>query len=686
MDFIDFLRPSYLWALPLAAGPIIIHLLSRRRKRIVEFSSISLLLAARQKNVERLNLREILLLLMRTLIVLFLLLAMARPVVRGLGGTSIGDHEPTAVVMLLDGTLSMRYASAGETSFERAIAGMREVLGYTGSEDRVRILVCGPAGPGPFDFAGELRPHEAGSRLELLEPAAVHRTLDDCLKRALSVAGTMDLPWKEVHVFTDLQETSFGAGLPGDAPENIPIVFLPAGDPDPVNRFVGSADLLRREGASEKPWSVTALIGAGGRPGDPTVFPRLYFDDDMQGIVEVRAVGEEPVPAAFSLESYPGEGRRIRVEIDRDGLAADDVRYLTAGGEMPLHISRGEGVDSSLPLRLALDLIEGGRDRAPDGERNGVKGAGVAGRESEPPPFRVHVTFWSDREGIREAIERGTGLVLFPHPERVEPYQGGPVPFEAGGELVLEEGLFRAVRMPIGAGAPPGVARLGKGLERISVSRYHEIDLLPGSAYAAGAWTVILEGGDPLLVGGQTDRSRLVVWSVAPERGSSTLFSTPLFVPLLDATLRYAAGGHAVEEHFCGIPARRQIPGLGRGEALTVRLPGGSEIVVRAEEPGELVVAETGEPGFYTVTRGGEVVDVFAVNVDTRESDLSRIGEDELASLYAPREVRVVRTGERLEEAIFSRRGGKELSGLFFAAVLVLMMTESLVSGRIRGV
>jgi hypothetical protein len=273
MDFIDVLRPSYLWALPIAAAPLIIHLLSRRRKRVVEFSSIALLLTARQKNIERLNLREILLLVMRTLIVLFLILAMARPVVRGLGGAAVGDHEPTGIVLLLDGTLSMRYASDGETGFERAVAGMKEVLDMAGPEDRVRVVVCGPVSS-VFDSDGELRPGEAASRLDLLVPTNLYRTLDDCLERALSIAAAMDLPWKEVYIFSDLQKASFGAGLPEGAPTDIPLVFLSVGDPAPVNRYIGGAELMRREGASEMPWSVVTLIGSSGRPPEPTVFPR----------------------------------------------------------------------------------------------------------------------------------------------------------------------------------------------------------------------------------------------------------------------------------------------------------------------------------------------------------------------------------------------------------------------------
>lgn len=682
MDFIDVLRPSYLWALPIAAGPLVIHLLSRRKKRIVEFSSISLLLTARQKNVERLNLREILLLVMRTLIVLFLILAMARPIVRGIGGSTIDDHEPTGIVMLLDGTLSMQYASAGETNFERAVNRMREVIRNASPEDRVRILVCGrsPASSGPVE---DLRPHEAAARLDLLEPTYVHGTLDGCLERSLANAREMDLSWREVHVFSDLQASSFGSGLPEGAPGDIPIVFLSAGVPDPVNRFVGTADLVQRQGASEKPWSVRTLVGMSGSTGEPAVFPRLYLDEDMQGIVEVQASGEESVPAVFSLESYPGSGRRIRVEIDRDGLSADDVRFLVTGDETPLLITRNGRIESSLPLGLALDLIQRRSGVPSMGDKREGSGGDLEVR-SQNPPSRVHVTFWSDREGIREAIESGFGLMLFPDPGQGGTGPGGLIPIEVGDEKFLGDGRFQAVRLPMDTGTPAGVALLSDGLGRIRVSRYHRIGIPEKPALPAGSWAVHLENGDPLFLGGEVGGSRIVVWAVSPRRESSTLFTTPLFVPLLDALLRYAAGGRVVDEYLCGEPLVRSLSGVGAGEALRVRLPGGGEIAARTKYHGVLEVDDTAAPGFYAVARGGEVVDQFAVNVDTEESDLTEIEISELEERYAPRDVTVVRTDGDLEKSIFTSRGGKDLSFFLLASVFVLVLIESLVSGKIR--
>ena len=57
--------------------PIIIHLLNRRRFRVVTWAAMRFLLAAQKKNSRRMRLEQIVLLALRCLLVLLLVLAMA---------------------------------------------------------------------------------------------------------------------------------------------------------------------------------------------------------------------------------------------------------------------------------------------------------------------------------------------------------------------------------------------------------------------------------------------------------------------------------------------------------------------------------------------------------------------------------------------------------------------------------
>ena len=63
-----FLTPALLGGLAVLAVPLLIHLISKRRARRVRFAALELLLRSQKRTARSIRLRQILLLLMRTLL------------------------------------------------------------------------------------------------------------------------------------------------------------------------------------------------------------------------------------------------------------------------------------------------------------------------------------------------------------------------------------------------------------------------------------------------------------------------------------------------------------------------------------------------------------------------------------------------------------------------------------------
>ena len=79
---LQFLQ-AWIWAFAaLAALPIILHLLSRQRLKKIRFSSLMLLSRLEKSQMRRLRLRQLLLLILRTLAILALVFAFTRPLLR----------------------------------------------------------------------------------------------------------------------------------------------------------------------------------------------------------------------------------------------------------------------------------------------------------------------------------------------------------------------------------------------------------------------------------------------------------------------------------------------------------------------------------------------------------------------------------------------------------------------------
>src|SRR5215471_19085545 len=82
---LGFANPVMLWGLAAASVPIIIHLLNRRKFREEPWAAMRFLLAAIRKNQRRIRIEQWILLAVRTLLILLVVTAMAKPFLESLG-------------------------------------------------------------------------------------------------------------------------------------------------------------------------------------------------------------------------------------------------------------------------------------------------------------------------------------------------------------------------------------------------------------------------------------------------------------------------------------------------------------------------------------------------------------------------------------------------------------------------
>src|SRR3954465_11029530 len=108
----------------LAAIPIIIHILNRRRFKTVDWAAMEFLLRALRRNRRRLRFEQWLLLAVRCCVLLFLGLALARPL--GCNQTAIATLAARRAglhVIVIDNSYSMAYEAdraGAKTNFDQA--------------------------------------------------------------------------------------------------------------------------------------------------------------------------------------------------------------------------------------------------------------------------------------------------------------------------------------------------------------------------------------------------------------------------------------------------------------------------------------------------------------------------------------------------------------------------------------
>lgn len=142
---IHFLNSLILPALIAVSLPFIIQLLNRNKNVKIQFSAVRFLKMLENKTVRQLKLYQILLLIVRALIILFIVLAFARPTLTTVNGSSSGT--PSTAVILLDDSYSMESYASSQTYMERANALLPKILSAYTSTDKVYILKMVSAEP-----------------------------------------------------------------------------------------------------------------------------------------------------------------------------------------------------------------------------------------------------------------------------------------------------------------------------------------------------------------------------------------------------------------------------------------------------------------------------------------------------------------------------------------------------------
>jgi hypothetical protein len=205
---VPFLHPILFWlGLGGVAVPVAVHILNRRRFRVVEWAAMRFLLEALRKNRRRLLLEELLLLLLRCLIVLLAGLALARFVGCGALERLGVDGQGRDIVFVLDDSYSMGQARGEESLFRRATDDLVERIEATTPRDRVAILrTSTPQADRALLAMGQITDRESlTARLGALEPSDLRTALGPALDEARKLFPDGDRP-RRLYLLSDFRK------------------------------------------------------------------------------------------------------------------------------------------------------------------------------------------------------------------------------------------------------------------------------------------------------------------------------------------------------------------------------------------------------------------------------------------------------------------------------------------------
>lgn len=200
----NFLQPWMLIALPLAAIPIIIHLINQRRYQTTQWAAMMFLLTANRMNRGYARIRQWLILAFRALVIAALVLAVGRPLVSGsLGNGIVGSvfqQGSATAIVLVDRSPSMQ-ARVGSSPLSKLDSGITQISDAleTMGVGRVVLIESNTMNPQELDSPNEL------VDLPQVGPSDATADLPAMLLAALDYINANRLGQTDVWICSDLR-------------------------------------------------------------------------------------------------------------------------------------------------------------------------------------------------------------------------------------------------------------------------------------------------------------------------------------------------------------------------------------------------------------------------------------------------------------------------------------------------
>jgi hypothetical protein len=694
MWHVTFMHAGALWLATAAALPIIIHLLSRQKPRVVRFPAVRFIRLGQRKSFHRTRLRHLLLLLLRMALIALFALLIARPVLhRGSARAQAAGPEGTpAAVLVLDDSLSMSYRAGDSTWFDAARNRALELADGLPAGMPVAVLTTSHPRGKLLPDAGAVRNRIAG-----LRGGTRAAPCWSALQKAAEMLGHQGASRRDVVVFTDMTQSAWAGHerrtVNLSASVNVHLV-----DCAPEGGANGAVLELRHEGEPAVLGAVLRVEARALASGGP-MRRTVQFEFDGRALERHDVELEPGQEAAFTFRALLSESGHHwgRVAfLNPDSLPQDDARTFTVDvvpevGVLCVEDDPSAGLESpSYFLRLALDPWE-------------EQGRGIFRVERASPaeledlplgPLDVVVLVGAGDmteaawERLDAFVSGGGGLLAFLGPETADAYATRParavLPVQVGPVTDAPEGERFALRI-VNAGHPLVEALVGSGasLAQVRFARCRRLTPTPDAvellSFGADLPALVLS-----VMGGRT----AVFAGTADDRWGEFARTEP-FTPFCHETMLFLA-----DRRPAGIrsaPVGAQVPITyepSRWPTIVhVTAPGAREPerLLPGTTPGRHSYWKTDRPGYYRVDlerRDRKWRTGFAVNTASVESRMEKVPFERLKEAIRAGSVRMVDEASLGEGPVGAEASARELTPYAALLALALLMAECFLANR----
>jgi hypothetical protein len=644
-----------------------------------------------KRQVRAIKIKQLLLLIIRTLIILAVVLAFARPATRG---GYLGSHATVSAVIVLDNSASMALSAKDGRLFDLALKKAEGILNQLEQSDEAAVISTS----GNFSrLQGENmfgNPAAAIDFLDNISLTDVRANLTESYNHAAELLSERTNLNREIYVISDFQENSFDPDQVLERYDGqIFLVDLPVDNID--NSGIISIDLGNQLIEVGTEIAVATTVKKQSGAGNEEMLVSLYLDDNRMAQDGLLLGPGETGTLSFPLiVNNPGLHSGYVVLSD-DDLLADNTYHFSfyIPDQFNVILVGEESIDTRLfQLALAPDenlrrhwsvhqvpyrsfssvnlsqydvLILANYSSLPGSDivriKKYVKGGGG---------LLVNLGQRADSAHYNEHLRELTGVTL---------NSQFPEKFSRGGHYLLSDFDFEHQILSVFEAGNSDQDLVFRSFARIKSEMTDAEDIRLLARYSDGS---------PALTVSKFARGRVMFFNCDITPDISDISLHPFFVPFIVRSCEFLSSDFSsfAEEILAGSsPTRTLRKSFNVKNEFVLVMPNGQRRILAGtllHDMHTVDCARLDKSGIYSVMNGMTECDRFAVNIDPDEGDLYRGTDEDLHNRFHDAE-KLPYTAN-LAGFITEKRFGRELWQFFLLAALLLLIFEMYVA-RDRG-
>jgi hypothetical protein len=392
-----FINPIVFWTGLAAVGiPIVIHLLNRRRYRMLDWAAMQFLLESVKRNRRRLRIEELILLALRCMVLVVLGTALARLTGCAAMNALPGGSESQMAVFVLDDSYSMGQRVGGGTLFSAAAHDAAGQIAKLTDTDKLAIVLTGAgADDEPFFKPTHMANAERdvlANRLAGLKTTDGRANLEKALASAARVFADDKSVNRRLYIYGDFRQVDLADSAGGEAIRKacdelrklgVDIVAMDFGRKAVSNLTVESLALADRFAVAKVPMRIRLEVRNNGenmvRDVQVKLGARLTTPDGLRDVelppVVIEAIDRRSVARVeFTVTAPVGGPAVVSATLPPDELDADNKACLALNVRQAVRVLAVDGrLDMADPTSSESFFFAA----ALDPDRNGSEGTKV---------------------------------------------------------------------------------------------------------------------------------------------------------------------------------------------------------------------------------------------------------------------------------------------------------------------